>query len=249
MPIDLNDPATRSRLEPILSRLNLAGQDLAQLMAGAPAAAPTPDRQVDVLQKVYGEISNYDRHYSTTRSALTALVVTVGLAASAEPIKALFDTSKQPPVCLNPRFDAIVQQALPFGITLLLFLLAVLVSLYFQRLTRSCQLLEEAIEREINRLTTGTVRGQPDRQLAPIIGNISYYQFREDLGIVGHSLKWPHFDTMSRLLLFGIFVFISFIIDVVLYRCSALHWYFGILILIGPGVVIWLLASLLNRRT
>jgi hypothetical protein len=217
-------------------------------MTGAAPAGPTADRQVDVLQKVYGEVSNYDRHYSTTRPALTALVVTVGLAASAEPIKALFDHSRQFLVCSNPAFGTIVERVLPFGVTLLLFLLAVLVSLYFQRLTRSCQLIEEAIEREISRLMTGVVHGELDRQLTTIIGRISYYQFRIDLGLVSRSLKWPHFDTMSRILLFGICTFISFVVDVVLYRCGSTHWYWGLLILIVPGGIVWTLAELLNKR-
>lgn len=237
------------QLEPILDRLNQAAKSLAQLLPGAPVAQPTRERQVDVLQKVYGEISNYDRHYSTTRSALTALTVTVGLAASAEPIKTLFDASKQPAVCSAPGFATTVQQALPFAITLLLFLLAILVSLYFQRLTRSCQLLEEVVERKINELTTNTAGGQVDRQLNPVISQITYYQFREDLSTVRRALKWPHFDTMSRLLLFGITIFISFVVVVVFYRCSSLHWYWGTLILIGPPVSTWLLAKALNVRT
>jgi hypothetical protein len=40
------------------------------------------NKRIDILQKVYQEVINYDRHYSITRSAITSLLITVGLAAA-----------------------------------------------------------------------------------------------------------------------------------------------------------------------
>jgi hypothetical protein len=68
-----------------LTKLNSICTNINNVMAQNGLVQVTPidnAKKIDILQKVYAEASNYDRHYSITRSALTSLLVTVGLAAS-----------------------------------------------------------------------------------------------------------------------------------------------------------------------
>jgi len=82
------DPAERGALEEATQQLDTARQRLGAVLGGPPPLA-TAAQTIDILQKTYGEISNYDRHYSTVRSALTTLVVGAGLVAATEPLKTM----------------------------------------------------------------------------------------------------------------------------------------------------------------
>jgi hypothetical protein len=210
------DPAERAALQAAAQQLDAARQQLGTVLGGLPAAPA--EQTIDILQMTYGEISNYDRHYSTVRSALTTLVVGAGLVAAAEPIKALTASS----VCKDcvtlwchvHRIGAAVTG--PFGLTWLLFVLAVLVSQYFQRLTYACRVLEEEIERRI--ATAANLANDAPQQVMGI--DINGFQFRSDLKAVVSKVSPVYFDEMSRLLVTAILVFFGFLILYALRLCA-----------------------------
>ena len=209
---------------------------------------PTPlttDRQIDLCQKVYGEVSNYDRHYSTVRATLTALVVTIGLSAAAEPIKAMFNATGRPAACGLHFFPALALQAQPYLPTLLLFALAVAVSMYFQRLTYSCAVLERELERHI----IGLAGGVPPAQRRALPGvQLTWLGFRHDLAAVHAKVPWLHADAMTRLLLSGITGFLAFVLVVTLRGCGFwTAWYWPLFWFAAPAVAVWFLARLVNR--
>jgi hypothetical protein len=231
---------------PIADVLKLAFL-LLERFKGVPAGQPTAERQVDLCQKAYGEVSNYDRHYSTVRATLTALVVTIGLGAASDPVKTLFDQKITPPACNLVTAAAIVAQAEAFLPTLLLFGLAIAVSMYFQRLTYACALLERDIERHVIELSGGTPP-QRDRQLSGL--RLTYFGFRHDLAVIYRRVAWLHADAMTRLLLSGITGFISFVAIATLHRCGFwTSWYGPLAWFVGPMFAVWWLARLVNFVT
>jgi hypothetical protein len=201
------DPGERQALEAAAQQLDAARQQLAVVLAGPPPPV-TADQTIDILQSTYGEISNYDRHYSTVRSALTTLVVGAGLVAAAEPLKVLSALSVcrdcQTLWCHAHRIFTGVTA--PFALTWLLFALAVLVSLYFQRLTYACRKLEEEIERRI--ATAAHLANYPVQQVRGV--DVQGFLFRTDLRSVVRRVSRVYFDEMSQLLVAAITVFFQF---------------------------------------
>ena len=73
MPID---QVTANILTQTVQQLRVSCENITNLLADTPAEpVPDADQRIEILQKNYAEVSNYDRHYSTTRSALTTLLI------------------------------------------------------------------------------------------------------------------------------------------------------------------------------
>lgn len=82
------------------------------------------------LYKIYAEVSNYDRHYSTVRAGTWTFLISVAAAIGAVLIREkLFFTAA----------------FIPF----LILAVAILLNLYFQRLTHCCRLIQRDIENEV----------------------------------------------------------------------------------------------------
>ena len=212
------DDETRARLNPIHQRLALASQEL-DLLLTAPDAGLPAERRVDLLWNVFGEVSNYDRHYSTVRSALTILLVSVGLAVASEPLKALFAIvrAQDNPFCLQHGASELVTHGvLPFVPMLLIFALAIAINIHFQRLTASCEILEDEIERKIIELSPGL--GEPGVQ-NPKAAGVSGYRFRRDLETIYRRTRRRHPEPMKILLIVGILVFILFVAAAAVLPC------------------------------
>jgi hypothetical protein len=239
MPVD---QATAQSLAQILGRLRAGCDDIAALLPNA-ATTPTQDdkQKIEILQKYYSEISNYDRHYSSTRSALTVLLVTVGLVLATEPLKAMWARTSCIP---SSAWAGIADLLNHFPITLLLFLLTFPVNLYFRRLTFACAILERAIEREIAVKSAIPVPGDmfiPNniQNLAPPIG----YYFRYDLGRVNRQIGWPRLDEMTLLLIFSVLEFIAILFYWEISACMFWRIY-----LYGVFVVPLVVVGILGRR-
>jgi hypothetical protein len=234
MPID---QATANSLTEILRRFREGCQEIANLLPNAPAQpAPTADRRIEILQKNFAEVSNYDRHYSTTRSALTVLLVTVGLALAVEPLKSLW--GRAPPCSASNGWDGLGDVLYRFPITLLLFLLTVPVNFYFRRLTFTCAIIERAIEREI--AECANLQVVPEMALPPRIGNlrppVGYY-FRFDLYRVSRSVGWPRLDEMTMLLLFAVLEFIAILFYWEVSSCTFWRSYFTYGLFAAPVII------------
>lgn len=232
------DPQTATALTPILQRLRDACEDIANMMPNAAAQPqPTAERRVEILQKNFSEVSNYDRHYSTTRSALTVLLVTVGLALAVEPLKSLWGRN---PLCsVVNGWDGLKDLLYHFPITLLLFLLTFPVNLYFRRLTFTCAIIERAIEREI--AVRALLPISLDMALPATIQNldppIGYY-FRFDLYRVNRAVGWPRPDEMTLLLLFAVLEFIAILFFWEVSGCTFWHVAFTCGIFVLPIIII-----------
>jgi hypothetical protein len=145
-------------------------------------------------------------------------VVGAGLVAAAEPYKALPALlqpckSCQTLLCAAQHIGAALST---FAVTWLLFVLAILVSLYFQQFTFSCRKLEEEIEKRIAD-AAGWMAYQPQ----PVQGvNVTGYLFRNDLEKVYKASRLWYFDPMSTLLTFGIITFTYVVITSSLNQCN-----------------------------
>jgi len=220
------NPAQKLALVAIHERLGAARQALANLLGGVPEAAD-PAAKIDILQKCYGEISNYDRHYSTVRSALTTLVVGAGLVAAADPLKALacqqLSGNGQDPAFVLLVLVPLVLVPLvleKLALTWLLFFLAVVVSLHFQRLTYACRKLEEEIERRIANAAGLATLGDEE-----VVGvKISGFRFRDDLSRVVKKVRVIYFDEMSILLLMAILIFFAMVVGYALGKCDTVFY-------------------------
>jgi hypothetical protein len=217
-----SDDVTRQRLDAVRQLLAQAADELGSVLA-APAELSV-ERRVDLLWKVFGEVSNYDRHYSTVRSALTILLVSVGLAVASDPLKAVFSYAKpqDSPFCLQLGPAAfVIHGVLPFVPMLLIFALAIAINVYFQRLTASCEILEDEIERQIVTLSGGLGAaglGAPEAP-DPKAAGVSGYRFRRDLkSIYRHTSGW-HMDAMKLLLLIGVAIFVAFAVAAAVLPC------------------------------
>jgi hypothetical protein len=126
---------------------------------------------------------------------------------------------------------------------LLLFGLAIALNLHFQRLTYSCRLLEERIERLIASLMgrqphAGVIRDTAAEQATG-------YEFRRELGDIYNRVHWPHFDLMARLLILGVILFCSYAFFVATAPCDR-KWYWTAAILFGPAIIGYILVRLWN---
>ena len=93
--------------------------------------------------------------------------------------------------------SVIISVTAPFALTWLLFLLAILVSLNFQRLTYACRKLEEEIERRV-----ASIAGlKPFQDQAVEGASVDGFRFRSDFRAVAKKVRFWYFDEMSQLLL------------------------------------------------
>ncbi len=213
------DDETRRRLQPVQQGLASATSALDALLT-AGTGDLSRERKMELLGKTYTEASNYDRHYSTTRSALTGLVITIGLAAASDPIKTVLAIAKpaDSPYCLQLGVRALlVHGVMPFVPTLLMFALAIAVNLYFQKFTAACEKIETEIERKLAELA-------PELQLAPAprragATNITGYLFRADLKAALAETSLWHPEAMKLLLVIAIGVFIAFVATLAWLKC------------------------------
>jgi hypothetical protein len=212
------DDETRRRLLPVRDGLVNAAQALDALLTGAPEPL-SRDARIELLGKTYTRASDYDRHYSTTRSALTGLVITIGLAAAADPIKAVLALTPTSPACVSLGTKAhLLQAILPFAPTLLMFLLAVVVNVYFQRLTAACEIIESEVERRLGELAPDLYPAGSMR--AGRVPGITGYAFRTDLRIAFAKTSVWHPEAMKLLLVLAILVFIAFVAGATWWRCT-----------------------------
>lgn len=106
----------------------------------------------DLIMKIYGEVREYDVHYSTMRSVLTTFITGVGLYAAAVIFgKVLEDPAKAPAV-------SVTLSLMP----LLLLGLMVWISATFQQLTKACGLVEEGLENELRELLAKGAQYSPN---------------------------------------------------------------------------------------
>lgn len=229
MPIDT---PTATTLGQVLQTLRTASNELESLLGGT---APAPDKRIDILQKNSAELGNYDRHYSTTRSALTTLLVTVGLYVANAPVSALLSKTSCAATDILSVMAYLVRN---FGVTILLFLLAFPVNLFFRRQTLACNRIQRVIAREI-----GMVAALPDVPPAPpdiqgLHPPIRGYYFTDDLYRVLQSVKWPRFDWMTRLLLFAVLEFLVIVVVLISSGCNIWPAYVDFLLLAGPLVIV-----------
>lgn len=246
MPVDQESANT---LTQALQQVRAACQRIESILPGNAAVAnAAPDQRIEILQKNFAEVSNYDRHYSTTRSALTTLLITVGLLLAKDPLSAIAGRTS----CTLARpLDGVIDIFYQFPITLLLFLLSIPLNLHFRRLTASCAALERSIEREIGHLAAIPGANQVEvphglRNLAaPPIG----YHFRLDLRRAYRAVGWPRVDTMTLLLVPAIleFIAICYCFEVIVCKFWSLYWNF--LILLAPllFLLVFYLARLLFK--
>jgi hypothetical protein len=240
------DQPTTNALNNALQSLQTASNELTKLLGGA---TPAPDKRIEILQKNFEQLSHYDRHYSTTRSALTTLLVTVGLVVAHDPLQALWVPQA---VCVaTDAWSVMTYIVRNFAVTLLLFFLAFPVNLYFRKLTLACNLIEHTISREIAEIlglpdipsASARIRRVPD---PPVRG----YYFSDDLRRVVTSLKWPWFDAMTNLLMFAEAEFLIILVLVLISHCGFWSNYYGFALAIPPalGVAIFAVAAWLARR-
>jgi hypothetical protein len=232
-----------------LTKLNSICTNINNVMAQNGLVQVTPidnAKKKDILQKVYAEASNYDRHYSITRSALTSLLVTVGLAASKDGFDHMPSMSTLAISCdFKGYLGLSYELARTFFVTLILFFLAILINLYFQRMTFSCRLIEHKIEKLIQEMVAGVTAGTDRLRNHTAISGISGYEFRDHLGRVYREIPSPHFDMMARLLLTGIALFFSYLFTIASKQCNRpLIW--DVAIVLGVPALVYLAAKLWN---
>lgn len=236
MPID---QVTANILTQTVQQLRVSCENITNLLADTPAEpVPDADQRIEILQKNYAEVSNYDRHYSTTRSALTTLLVTVGLLLAHDPLGNLSSAAK---CSITGGWAAFMNILYYFPITLLLFLLTVPLNLHFRRLTYACAMLERAIEREVGRIAAlpgfGTIT--LPRKLENLTPPVGYY-FRLDLRRAHRALGWPRLDQMTLLLLPAVFEFIAISYFFEIRLCSFWNYYWNYLILLISPIALGL---------
>jgi hypothetical protein len=224
-------------LNDALHALRSAGNQVEQVLGGP---VPPSDKRIDILQKNFAELSNYDRHYSTTRSALTTLLITVGLYVAGEPLKELWASQ----TCSWGDIGSAASYLLyRFPITILLFFLAFPVNLYFRRQTRACGWVERVIAREI-----ALIAGLPDPPAIPtalqnLNPPISGYYFPQDFHRALRRIgRWPSLDEMTILLLFAQLEFLAILCCLMARQCGR-PWYE----LLGFVAVPVVLAFILSR--
>lgn len=193
-----------------------------QLLGPAAIAPPSTEEKIELLQKAYGEVSNYDRHYSSVRSALTALLVTVGLAASADAFRTTVQDSTVSThtvtsiilttACAIDNWDHVLERIiLTFLVTFLLFFMAILINVYFQRLTRACDVMERQIDLAIDQLSGLNIL--PPVNPAPANPIPFSYNFRTGFRFAVKDCTLYHFDGMAWLLIISISMFVAFAIS------------------------------------
>lgn len=239
-------------LRQVRDRLTATATALDGMLGAGPAAAAVDADRIAQLRSEHGEAGDYDRHYSTTRSALTALVVTVGLAASADRIKAL--TSAGAACAIDPFAQTLgitlAATLFPFALTILLFLLAVAVSLYFQRLTFACELIQREAEHRLAALAGIMVPADQDWTARRERFNAHAMPggaFRADLAVISTHLSYRG-DAMTSLLLLGIFTFLGLAVGFTFQPCSSWHMRYTILVAGGAAALGGLIAAILARR-
>ncbi len=234
MPID---QVTADVLTQTVQQLRVSCQNITNLLAHAPEEpVPSADEFIAILQKNFAEVSNYDRHYSTTRSALTTLLITVGLLLAHDPLANL---SAAPKCSITSGWDAVTNIVYYFPITLLLFLLTIPLNLHFRRLTYACAMLERAIEREVGRIAAlpgfDTITlPQRLQNLTPPVG----YFFRLDLRRAYKAIGWPRLDQMTLLLLPAVFEFIVILYFFEIRLCDFWKYFWNYLILLIPPIAL-----------
>jgi hypothetical protein len=120
----------------------------------------------------------------------------------------------------------------------------VAVSLYFQRLTSACGLIEREIERRVIELAGG-VAPPRRRRLAGL--DLTLLGFRHDLAAVHRVVPWLQVDAMTGLLLTGISGFAAFVVVANLQRCGFwTAWYWPLLWFLLPIAVVAGLLALLR---
>lgn len=232
----LTPPETQA-LNSALQALQTASSQVEQVLAGA---VPPSDKRIDILQKNLAELSNYDRHYSTTRSALTTLLITVGLYAAGEPLKALW--TPQVTCAWDGIGSATGYLLYRFPITILLFFLAFPVNLFFRRQTQACGWVERVIAREV-----ALIAGLPNPPAIPtalqnLNPPISGYYFPQDLHrALGQLKRWPTFDEMTILLLFAQLEFLAILFCLMARPCGR-PWYEMLGFVVVPIVLSWILS-------
>lgn len=214
------DAATQQLLTAIRADLGAVAARLDAALGGAAPAALTTEQKVGLWATAYGEAGNYDRHYSATRSGLTILLVTVGLGAAwqaADRLKAIGTA------CQLAWWSVAGQAAMALGITLLLFLLAVVINLHFQKYTVACEIIQQEIDRRLAAETNmAGVAARTDRRTQGIGG----FAFRSDLKLVLGKLRPFYFDAMASILLIAIFAFFGLVVASLLKDC--LTWILGL---------------------
>lgn len=216
MPIDQQ---TADALTGILQRLRTGCDEIANLL---PNAAPQlGEARLAALQRNYAEVSNYDRHYSTTRSALTTLLVTIGLLIVVDPLKELTNLSTCDVISVGAGFSNLFSR---YSITFLLFFVAFPLNLYFRRMTTACGWLERAIEREMGR--SSVLPNTTNITLPTYLVNLQLadpplgYYFRYDLYRVAKQIRWPRADPITMLLLFSVLSFASILFILKFANCA-----------------------------
>ena len=135
MPLDEN---VKGVFSDALSKLNGICTNIRNVLSenGIVQTTPIDDiKRIDILQKVYSEVSNYDRHYSITRSGLTSLLVTVGLAASKDGFDHLPTMSDLNQCNIDGYLSISYELFSKFFVTMIFFFLAIILNLHFQRMT------------------------------------------------------------------------------------------------------------------
>ena len=97
---------------------------------------------MDVLLKMYAEVSNYDRHYSTVRTTISTFLVAVSFSLGSFLLKEGLE---------------ILSLALPTS----LLLVTILLNSHYQRLTYSCRRIEQELENELERVMTSPASVSP----------------------------------------------------------------------------------------
>lgn len=96
---------------------------------------------VDLVIKMYGEVRAYDLHYSTMRSTLTTFLVGLGLGIGTYIVS---KTIVEGGIAPSPAM-ALIGLIGPTAI----FLIAMVISAYFQRLTKACEIIETRLETQL----------------------------------------------------------------------------------------------------
>lgn len=240
------DQPTTNALNNALQSLQTASSELTRLLGGT---TPAPDKRIEVLQKNFEQLSHYDRHYSTTRSALTTLLVTVGLVVAHDPLHDLWAST----ACfVTDALSVVTYIVSNFAVTLLLFFLAFPVNLHFRKLTLACNLIEHTISREI-----AEILGLPDipspsaRILRIPDPPVRGYYFSDDHRRVVASLKWPWFDAMTSLLMAAEAEFIIILVLALISHCALWSKYYLLALAVPPAlaaVALTVAAWLAQRR-
>jgi hypothetical protein len=234
------DQQTTDALNRVFQGLDTASREVRHLLGGV---NPAPDdKRIEVLQKNFAELSNYDRHYSTTRSALTTLLVTVGLVIAQEPIRqSLANVASQ--TCIAPHgWFVVTYIARNFAFTLLLFFLAFPVNLYFRKQTLACALIERTIAHEIGTIANlPNVPNLPRRVLNINNPPVRGYYFPEDFRRVVRELRWPWFDEMTTLLLFAVLEFLVVVALLISWPCALWPIWVIVAALAAPGLFVLVL--------